>query len=166
MKINMLILAVVLTLAGLWTYLDQKKQSPNRSTPTYADFELNALNGKKHTFYDYKARITLVHFWATWCTPCLKELPELIELASRNPKKITVLAFAVADKPEEIHAFLSKANAIPPNFIIGLDTNKNISENIFGTEELPETFILSSKLTLKDKITGAHDDWIGYFGNQ
>lgn len=160
MKINLLLLILITALAGLWTYLDQQKHTPNMSLPHYTDFEFNTLDGKKHTFYDYENKVTFVHFWATWCTPCLKELPELVKLAEKHPDTLTVLAFAVADKPKKIERFLSNLEiSIPYNFITALDTDKRISEKNFKTKKLPETFIFKPRFILYDKIIGAEDEW-------
>jgi len=160
MKINILLLVITIAFAGLWTYFDQNKRTPNIQTPTYENFDFNNLDGKKHTLYDYKNKTTFVHFWATWCTPCLKELPELIALADNHPGTINILAFAVADQTEQINNFLSKIKTdIPANFIVALDDKKIISEQYFGTKKLPETYILAPNLNLYDKKIGAQADW-------
>ncbi len=57
------------------------------SSVSYAgfDFFLNDLSGKKHNLSDYQGKWVLINFWATWCPPCLTEMPELSRLHDENP---------------------------------------------------------------------------------
>lgn len=68
---------------------------------------------------DHKGQILLVDFWATWCEPCLKELPELARLQKRLPGRFKLLAIS-ADEPEqegEAVKVLLKSGLAPPFFI-------------------------------------------------
>jgi thiol-disulfide isomerase/thioredoxin len=117
------------------------------------------LNGYKGSLHDHMGRTTLLHFWATWCAPCLVELPELIELASKQPN-IVILAISTDQKTSEITRFIKKTGkTIPKNFIIITDPDKSITQDHFQTFKLPETYILSPQLAIHKKIIGANDQW-------
>lgn len=64
------------------------------STPLLAepvDFTLPGLDGKPVSVADYRGKWVIVNFWATWCPPCLEEIPELVSLHEENRDKIVVL---------------------------------------------------------------------------
>ena len=55
------------------------------------DFQLLDLSGQKHALSDYRDRWVIINFWATWCGPCIKEIPELVELQSKYRTTVQVL---------------------------------------------------------------------------
>lgn len=50
------------------------------------DFELKDLDGQAHKLSDYRGKWVVVNFWASWCEPCLREIPELVEFQQANPQ--------------------------------------------------------------------------------
>ena len=55
------------------------------------DFQLLDLSGQKHALSDYRGRWVIINFWATWCGPCIKEIPELVELQRKYRTTAQVL---------------------------------------------------------------------------
>ncbi|HLF56313.1 MAG TPA: TlpA disulfide reductase family protein [Thermoanaerobaculia bacterium] len=81
--------------------------------------------------------VTLIHFWSTWCPPCLTELPELVRFASEIPEpRLRVLLVAVGDDPEAARRFLG-TDELPLLF----DPAWEVAHR-FGTRLLPETHVL------------------------
>ncbi len=161
MRINIIILCALMVITGLWTYLANRTSAPNNivSPKFISDFDYTTLDGQKGKLHNHKGSVILLHFWATWCAPCLVELPTLIDLA-KSQDNLIILGIAVNDKTENINRFLKKIDRkIPPNFIVALDTEKDISAKIFETKKLPESFLINTDLTLERKIIGAQDDW-------
>lgn len=161
MKTNILILMLIILATGAWTYLsDMPSNTFQAPQEIVNDFEFKTLRDKNSSLFDYKDNVILLHFWATWCAPCVEELPKLLDLAKNNPEKITIIAIAVADKKQSIQRFLNKIKkSQPDNFIIGLDSDRQISKDSYGTTKLPETYIITPKFRLFEKITGADNNW-------
>jgi thiol-disulfide isomerase/thioredoxin len=55
------------------------------------DFVISDFEGARHKLSDFRGQVVYVNFWATWCTPCITELPEIEELQDRNPETLSVI---------------------------------------------------------------------------
>lgn len=102
-------------------------------------FELKNLNGQVISLSSYEGKPILINFWATWCVPCLQEIPELIRLQESIEKPFTIIGIAVASgDPEDIKEFV-KDHKI--NYSILLDPNQKVYQEyrLFG---LPVSFLL------------------------
>ena len=60
-----------------------------------ADFSVTDTNGKTHTLSGYKGKWVLVNYWATWCPPCLEEIPDLIALNENKKNNLVVIGVAM-----------------------------------------------------------------------
>lgn len=159
MKINLLLLVICVGLGLGWTLYSNQKTPKIAALNTAPNFTYRTLNRETAALKDHKGNVTLIHFWATWCAPCLLELPTLINLA-KDQKNLIVLAIAVKDKPDAITRFLKKIKkSAPENFIIALDPDQTISKALYGTEKLPESFLLTSSHKIARKIIGAEESW-------
>jgi thiol-disulfide isomerase/thioredoxin len=109
--------------------------------------ELAALRGKP----------VLVHFWASWCPPCLPELPQMIEFSARVEKAgWTILAVATDSKPEAAKAALPKGQKLPANFRVVFDSQSKAAE-AFGSFVFPETYWIDESGAVKHKWVGPQD---------
>jgi thiol-disulfide isomerase/thioredoxin len=105
------------------------------------------LNNKVTSIND---SIYVVNFWATWCGPCLKELPDFEKFHSENtnPKvKLLLISFDFPNEIKKVNKFIEKKGLKPPVYIIG-DTDQNafidkVSENWQGT--IPATWFVNNK---------------------
>jgi peroxiredoxin len=87
--------------------------------PVYAAV-INDLAGKPVALSEFKGKPLLINFWATWCGPCRKEIPDLIDLSAKyQPKGVVVLGIAV-DNPEKAREFV-KTKGIPYQVLVGPD---------------------------------------------
>jgi len=64
------------------------------------DFKLKDLKGKPVRFSDFKGRIVLLNFWTTWCPGCVQEIPSLIELQRKNPRRLIILGVSLDGQTE------------------------------------------------------------------
>src|SRR5664279_5202599 len=83
------------------------------------DFTLTSLDGKTVHLSDYAGRIVFLNFWATWCTPCQRELPAFQQFLAQQPaNEATVLSVDVAETSDQINAFLTKFSISGLNILI------------------------------------------------
>jgi thiol-disulfide isomerase/thioredoxin len=94
--------------------------------------------GRATTIGPRLAPVTLVHFWATWCPPCVQEAPKLQRLIHdfSGHSDFTVLMVAVADSSDRVDTFLGSGSAM-----VLFDPNWKVA-NRYGTDKLPETYLV------------------------
>ncbi|MEK6736587.1 MAG: TlpA disulfide reductase family protein [Pseudomonadota bacterium] len=99
-------------------------------------FQFQDSTGKIHKLDDYKGRWVLVNFWATWCPPCLEEIPDLIALHNER-KDIMVIGVAMDfSDPNEVMKFVKKM-AISYPTVLG---NRKIAAQLDEVSMLPSTY--------------------------
>lgn len=105
------------------------------------DFTLKDLNGKSVSLNDYKGKVILLDFWATWCAPCKVEIPGFIELYTKyRAQGLQVLGLAV-DGPES--ALKSYASQMKMNYPVLLGEGREDIQEAFGPMiGLPTTVII------------------------
>ena len=115
---------------------------------------LTTLSGQSQKLSDYRGKYVLVHFWASWCAPCIAEFPTLVKLAADMPN-VTILAVSVDEEPQKSEKFIQKQIAKKlypkplnkvPNFVLVQDPQKQLSQDVFGTFQYPETVLLNPQL--------------------
>lgn len=104
-------------------------------------FSLEDLQGKIHRLEDYRGKWVLVNFWATWCPPCLSEIPELVSLHdAHKDKDLVVIGIAIESGSSRRVADFSQAHGISYPVVMG---NQKIAEQIGEFDVLPTSFLFS-----------------------
>lgn len=102
-----------------------------------ADFRLTDSDGKLHRLGDYRGKWVIVNFWATWCPPCLEEIPDLVAVTEARKD---VQVFGVAMEFQDSKQVLQFAEGMFVNYPIVLG-DRNTADLIGKVQGLPTTFI-------------------------
>lgn len=105
------------------------------------DFTLTDQNGKSVTLAGFRGQVVLLDFWASWCGPCRKEMPFLVELdRAYRSQGLVVIGVSIDDKVENIDKFLSKL-PVQPTFPILHDKEKMLPP-VYKIEAMPTSFLI------------------------
>jgi cytochrome c biogenesis protein CcmG/thiol:disulfide interchange protein DsbE len=121
------------------------------------NFTLEDISGKSLTLTDVKGKVVIVDFWATWCTPCLMSIPELVDLQEKyKAKGLMVVGISVDDEKVskgELVAFKQKMRI---NYPI-LRANNKVFEDYFGRTSgfsIPTMFLIDREGKVRDRFVG------------
>jgi len=158
-----LILAVVIVLVGASVYLVSSGGSrpPREAVKSVVagelapDFQLEDTSGKQVTLSELRGKVVLVNFWATWCPPCIAEMPSMERLNEiMAGDDFVMLAINTEENGRNIvPAFLQKR---PHTFTVLYD-DKGVVQKRYGVFKFPETFIIHKDGTVAEKIIGPLD---------
>jgi thiol-disulfide isomerase/thioredoxin len=106
---------------------------------------------------DLRGKVVFINVWATWCQPCIEEMPTIQQLYERlHPRGLEVLAVSLdALGPQIVEPFVQSRRL---TFPILLDPKSSI-QRLYRTTGVPETFIVDKKGLLVEKIVGPRD-WV------
>ncbi len=123
------------------------------------EFSFKNIDGKTYSSSDFKNKIIILNFWASWCPPCLKEFPHFLTAAKEFENEIVFIGVSSDLNEEAINKYLSTLgdDVKNPNIFITFDKDQNITKNIFQVYGLPETILIDEKQIMRTKIIGA--DW-------
>ena len=121
------------------------------ATPPLALYD---LEGRPHRLADYRGKVVLVNFWATWCEPCRDEMPSIERLrAALEGKPFAVLAVNLAEPPSRIRTFLAK---VPVGFAVLLDRD-TATAKAWQAKLLPATYIIGPDGVIRYRHLGELD---------
>lgn len=101
----------------------------------------------------YRGRVVLLNFWATWCPPCIQEMPALIQLHHEHPE-LAIVAVSIDEDPEAYSRFLLRRHV---DLITVRDPAQKAAQ-LFHTDGWPETYIIDRNGIIRRKIVG-DPDW-------
>ena len=93
-----------------------------------AAFDLADTQGKRHRLADYQGRWVVVNFWATWCVPCIQEIPEIAEFARTYPRVAVIGVAMDADNPAKVKQFAQKTGHDFPLVLADAAVEKQLGE--------------------------------------
>lgn len=118
------------------------------------DFELRTLDGNKAKLSDYKGKIVILNFWATWCPPCQAEMPHMQSFYEQNHNKgIEIVAVNLTSSDRGLDKVKEFVNKHHLTFPILLDEEGTV-ENMYDTIAIPTTYIIDQEGFITEKITG------------
>ena len=115
---------------------------------------LKDLDGRQHRLADYRGKVVLINFWATWCGPCREEMPSIQELKNKLAGRPFVVLAVNLDEPESrIRKFLTQMKL---DFPILLDPDRNVAKG-WNARILPATFIVGPDGRVRYSLVGEMD---------
>jgi thiol-disulfide isomerase/thioredoxin len=155
-------LLVALAFVGFWivylVFFGPRRREPLENSgvdlPAAYDWSLEDLDGQAVSFSQFKGKTVFLNVWATWCPPCVAEMPSIARLAE-NPrlrgKNIEFVCVSVDDNPQTVRRFLRdrrwsmtvlRAHSLPP---------------IFTTDGIPATFVIAPEGKIVAAEVGSSD---------
>ena len=114
-------------------------------------WNLSSLDGNRVNFSEAKGKVTLVNLWATWCPPCVAEMPSLQKLYDSYGERVNFY-FVSSESPEKLKTFLQKKNYTLPVYV----ENQSAPEAM-RTRSIPTTYVISKEGKIVINKNGAAD---------
>lgn len=172
---NLLIIAAICFVLGTATRIinnlppsnpyalsEQEKAQLGRPSPNFA---FTGMDGKTRMLSDFAGKAVILNFWATWCAPCVVEFPQMLNLAEIVGDDVVFIFLSSDLEKEPIRRFMERqaqthAHALArDNVLIAHDASKAVTQTLFQSYRLPETYLLAPDHTIADKIVGASVVW-------
>jgi peroxiredoxin len=140
---KILLITLFLTSLNILSQEDYMKSSLVQLNETAPEFSFTTNDGKTVKLSDYKGKVILINFFATWCGPCMKEMPyiqkDLWEKLKNNDTFI-IMSFGRDHSQEEVNKFIESKKFTFPIFA---DKDKSIY-NLFATKYIPRNYLIDS----------------------
>jgi len=144
MKTSLTTVVILLTLVFSAGAMAQQKKAPN--------FVLKSSDGTTYELNKYKGKVVVVNFWATWCGPCRKEIPDFIEVYKKYEEKgLEIIGISLdRDGWAKVKPFV-KANNISYPIVVD---DANVAPSFGKIEFIPTTFIVDKNGNIVDEHVG------------
>ena len=140
--------AVLLLLSGILAGMGPRPPLVGGPAP---DFTLKDAAGHPVRLSDYRGKVALVTFWATWCEPCKKEMPEIEAAYAKNKDRgFVVLAVNFGENPELAGSFIHHGRLTFPSLI---DPGVKVASQ-YGVVSLPVSFFVDPNGLIQERVFG------------
>lgn len=117
----------------------------------YTDFTGALLGGGELTLSDYEGKVILLNFWATWCGPCVNEMPAFPRLLEKYGDDLAIIAVDLQEDSETVADFIAEKGY---DFPVVLDADGAIG-SLYPTDGIPYTVVIAPDGTISDTSLGA-----------
>ena len=119
------------------------------------NFTLPDLNGKMVSLADYKGQVVLLNIWATWCRPCVEEMPSMEKLHQElKDEKFVIIAVSIDESGADVVLPFMKKHKL--SFPALIDSAGTIN-SLYQTTGVPESFIIDKQVKILEEIIGPRD---------
>lgn len=145
---------LVLSLALSWILFDTMRERKVATGDKAPSFSVTTKTGRTLSRSDFGGKVLVLNFWASWCPPCVEEMPYLDQIQQQyGPKGVVVLGISIDKNKDAYDNFLRRFN---PSFDTTHDPSAQISYE-YGTFRYPETYIIDASGVVREKIDGRAD---------
>jgi peroxiredoxin len=156
-----IVFLIITTLLVVWSlkqnnpFFQSANQAPVRVGLPAPDFTFPGLDGNKVSLSDYRGKVVFVNIWATWCPPCVEEMPSMQKLYQKlKGENFEILAVSIDSKGAKVVApFMKKYQLTFPALLDSMGTIKRI----YKTTGVPESYIIDKDGILAKKVLGPLD---------
>ncbi|WP_266157002.1 TlpA family protein disulfide reductase [Dyella silvatica] len=157
-----LMLAVLAAAVGGWFQHQQQTAKVTAGVPAAVggvgelgpELSLPGIDGREHRLGDFRGRRVLLNFWASWCLPCLEEMPALARMQAKFGDQGTIVVGIAMDKPAAVREFLA-AHPVPYPMLLGrLDSPSTSLRFGDAAEVLPYSVLLDGDGRVLERHVG------------
>lgn len=154
-----IIIAAVAMLSGFYLLSGNTSKAEKGPIPTLPPgeltgaapaFTLQDMNGKPVSLADFRGKVVVLDFWATWCPPCKKEIPDFVELQRQYGSKGVQFVGIALDEPNKVTEFVQQ-NGINYPILLGNDA---ITAKYGGIDGIPTTFVIDKNGKIVNRFEG------------
>lgn len=159
------LIAAVLLVAFGWSRLAERKGYALQRGSAAPPFRLAALGGGESGLDSLRGKVVVLNFWATWCPPCVAEMPSLERLhRALGPEGLAVVAIATDDDEGTVRRFVAERALTLP---VLHDPGGRVAADLYRTTGYPETFLLDRSGVVLEHVVGPAEwdspPWIARF---
>lgn len=169
MKVKLWALAAIFILCGLAAVYDAwytptailaRPPEPAVNSDVAPDFSFQTYGGNTYHLRGLTEKGVVLHFWASWCAPCIAEFPVLLEKIHNAHGNLALVAVSIDDDRSAMDSFITRlqkqmgGNGEDTHVYWVWDEKKDISLKTFSTADVPETILIDSRRRMIDKIAG------------
>ncbi len=178
-RITHILLLCAIVSVGVMGYVDHLTMTAADVQPAKQDVKRNVaidvvgtqmpkvvfetIDGASVDIENYRGKTIVLHFWATWCVPCVKEFPELLKMSALAGDNVVLLTVSNDRDGQAVQKFLQRVDkenlAQGGNVVLAIDPMRTISQEVFQSYKLPETILVSPSFEMVKKIVGAETLW-------
>jgi peroxiredoxin len=128
----------------------QPTLQPSEVTGVAPAFTLTDLEGKPVSLSEFRGKVVVLDFWATWCPPCKREIPDFVDLQKEYGSQGVQIVGIALDEPDKVKAF-ARQNGMNYPVLLGTD---DVSLRYGGIEGIPTTFIIDKSGKIVNTFEG------------
>jgi len=153
-KLALILVCVVAAGVGYGSYRVWQQRSAAQAAAMRPDLEFRDLAGQAHRLSEWDGKLLLLNFWATWCTPCLKEIPLLVETQQQHGARGLQVVGIAMDEAEPVHRFAERLHINYPIMIGQAEIARAMDDLGDQLGAFPFSVLIAPDGRILDRISG------------